>query len=33
MIENGIVWIDELNFITRETQKDEILFWFPGLTK
>ena len=31
MIENGLVWIDEQNFINKETGVDDILYWFPGL--
>jgi hypothetical protein len=31
MIENGIVWIDEQNFIVKETGVDDVLYWFPGL--
>jgi hypothetical protein len=33
MIENGIIWTDEQNFINKQTVKDDVLFWFPGLIK
>jgi hypothetical protein len=31
MIDNGIVWIDEQNFIERKVITDDVLYWFPGL--
>jgi len=31
MLENGIIWEDEQNFINKVTSNDNILYWFPGL--
>jgi len=33
MIDNGIVWIDEQNFIESKTIVDDVLYWFPGIIK
>jgi hypothetical protein len=30
-MDNGIVWIDEQEFVKNETKKDDVLYWFPGL--
>jgi hypothetical protein len=31
MIDNGIIWTDEQNFINKETIVDDTIYWFPGL--
>lgn len=33
LIENGIVWIDEQNFIKKQSVEEKIIYWFPGLLK